>query len=157
ILYDPEAKAFAAIKSGRQLGGSPTDIPPLVFTETTPDATRAKPNPVGAAVRLTGRSVDQKLELRLHAPRPVYLAPGWQDRLTYAAEFVFTAPDSWNEERPFLTTDRAGRVTYTPRYDPTLDSDAKWGTRAAERRGPFPVGVAVEGKIPAAWVDEEYA
>ena len=123
VLYDPEAKAFAAIKAGRQLGGSASDIPPLVFAETPPQAGMAKPNPVGAAVRLTGRSVDQQLELRLHAPRPVYLALGWQDRLTYAAEFVFTSPDSWNEERPFLSADRQGRVSNTPRYEPTLDSD----------------------------------
>jgi hypothetical protein len=156
ILYDPEAKAFAAIKSGRQLGGSANDIPPLVFLETGPDAGKAKPNPVGAAIRLTSRSVDQKLDLQLHAPRPVYLALGWQDRVSYAAEFVFTSPDSWNEERPFLGADPRGRINYTPRYEPTLDSDPKAGTRFAKRRGPFPVGVAVESRIPAGWVDEEY-
>ena len=156
ILYDPESKAFAAIKSGRQLGGSAKDIPPLVFMETGPDAGMAKPNPVGAAIRLTSRSVDQKLDLQLHSPRPVYLGLGWQDRVSYAAEFVFTSPDSWNEERPFLSADPRGRISYTPRYEPTLDSDSKAGTRMAERRGPFPVGVAVESRIPAAWVNEDY-
>ncbi len=151
VLYDAEARAFAAIKSGRQLGGSATDIPPLVFT--APDGA-GKANPVGSAVRLTGRAVDQKLDLRLQAPRPVYLAPGRQDRLGYAAEFVFTGPDTWNEERPFLS--RAGRGVAAPRYEPTLDTDKAWGTRQAERRGPFPVGVAVEGKVPAAWFNEAY-
>ena len=156
ILYDPEAKAFAAIKAGRQLGGSASDIPPLLFTEHGSGADGAKPNPVGAALQLTGRSVDQKLDLKLHAPRPVYLALGWQKRLTHAAEFVFTSPDSWNEERPFLSADARGRITYTPRYEPTLDSDPKAGTRMAERRGPFPIGVAIESRIPASWVDKEY-
>jgi hypothetical protein len=156
VLYDVEAKAFAALKSGRQLGGSAADIPPLVFVPL-PEAVTAKPNPVGVAVRLTGRSVDQKLDLRLHAPRPVYLANGWQDRLTHAAEFVFTAPESWNEETPFLRRDRAtGRIAAVPRYEPTLRDDPKWGTHLAEQKGPFPVGVAIESKVPASWFDEAY-
>jgi hypothetical protein len=156
ILYDTEAKAFAALKAGRQLGETAADIPPLVFVEKWIDATKAKPNPVGAALRLTGRSINQKFDLRLYAPRPVYLATGWQDRLEYAAEFAFTDAGSWNEERPFATRDRLGRVSAVPRYEPTLNSDPKWGTRQAERRGPFPVGVAIESKIPAAWVNEDY-
>jgi hypothetical protein len=156
ILFDTEAKAFAAIKAGRQLGGSASDIPPLLFTPGTASETHARPNPVGQAVLLTARSVDQLLPLRLHAPRPVYLGMGWQDRVTNAAEFLFTSAESWNEDRPFLTADARGRISYTPRYEPTLDSDPKAGTRMAERRGPFPVGVAIESKIPASWVDEEY-
>ena len=43
-----------------------------------------------------------------------------------------------------------------PRYDPTGLDDPKKGTREEERRGPFPVGVAIESKVPASWVDEEY-
>jgi len=156
VLYDSEVKAFAAIKSGRQLGGGPADIPPLVVAESGPDAPKAKPNPVGAAVKLTARSVDQKMDHRLTAPRPVYLAAGLQEHLPYAAEFVFTGPDSWNEERPFMRTDARGRPTYTPRYEPTLDTDSRWGTRQAERKGPFPVGVAIEGRIPAAWINDAY-
>jgi len=156
ILFDSEAKAFAAIKAGRQLGGSASDIPPLLVTPGGANASQARPNPVGSAVQLTARSVDQALQLRLHAPRPVYLGIGWQDRVTNAAEFVFTSGESWNEERPFLTADARGRISYTPRYEPTLDSDPKAGTRMAERRGPFPVGIAIESRIPASWVDEEY-
>lgn len=157
ILYDSEAKSFAAIRGGRQLGGGSGDIPPLQFADSNPNLPNAKPNPVGTAVRLTGRSVDQKLDLRLHAPRPVYLSRAVQEKLNYAAEFVFTSPDSWNEEEPFLRRDRAtGRISYVPRYEPTLDTDRKQGSRAAERKGPFPIGVAVEGKIPAAWFDEAY-
>ncbi|MBA4187748.1 MAG: hypothetical protein C0467_06985 [Planctomycetaceae bacterium] len=155
VLFDSEVKAFAAIKSGRQLGGGSADIPPLVFVEAGPDAANAKSNPVGAAVKLTGRSVDQKLDHRLNAPRPIYLAAG-QERLPFAAEFLYTAPEAWNEERPFIRTDARGRPTYTPRYEPTLDTDSRWGTRQAERKGPFPIGVAIESRVPASWFNEAY-
>jgi len=107
-------------------------------------------------LRLTGRVVEQKLDLRFRGLRPVYLAEGWQERLPFAAEFALTGPDSWNEEKPFALSDRSGRVSYIPRYDPTPANDPKRNTRAAERRGPFPVGVAIESKIPASWFNEEY-
>jgi hypothetical protein len=100
--------------------------------------------------------VDRKLDLRLRALRPVYLARGWQDRFAFAAEFVFTSPDSWNEEKPFPTRDEEGDIVAVPRYEPTLSTDKKWDTRQAERKGPFPIGVAIESKIPAAWVNEDY-
>ncbi|MCE9565342.1 MAG: hypothetical protein K8U57_25185 [Planctomycetes bacterium] len=157
ILYDVEAKAFAAMKAGRQLGaGGGADIPQVTFAEKTSEGSKAKPNPVGAAVRLTSRSVDQNLDLRLRAPRPVYLAAGWQERLPITAEFFFTAPESWNEEQPFLRRGPGGRVAAVPRYEPTLDSDVKWGTRSAEQKGPFPIGVAIESKVPASWFVDEY-
>ena len=47
-------------------------------------------------------------------------------------------------------------ATDVPRYDPTDKDDPKKGTREEERRGPFPVGVAIENKIPATWINEEY-
>ena len=58
--------------------------------------------------------------------------------------------------KPFATGDRAGRASYVPKYEPTKEGDAKKGTRAEERRGPFPVAVAVEGPVPAEWFNEEY-
>jgi hypothetical protein len=160
ILFDGEAKAFAARRAGSQLGGAgPADIPPLVV-EDRAGGPEVKPNPVGAAMKVTGRSVDQRLDLRLRAPRPVYLAPGWQAKAPFAAEFVLTAPDAWNELRPFpqlrQLPDGSVAITNIPRYDPTPLDDPKRGTREEERRGPFPVGLAVEGKLPAHWFDEEY-
>jgi hypothetical protein len=152
VLYDAERKAFAAARAGSQLAGGGTEVPPLVFDTT--DGTRA--NPIAAAYRLTGRTAEANLELRLRAPRPVYLAPGWEKHLPFAAEFLFTPPTAWNEERPFQTGDRSGRITYSPRFDPTPDTDSKFGTKGEERRASFPVAVAVESPIPAAWLEEDY-
>lgn len=152
ILYDAERKAFAAARAGSQLAGGGTEVPPLVFDAT--DGKRA--NPIAAAYRLTGRTAEANLELRLRAPRPVYLAPGWDKHLPFAAEFLFTPPAAWNEERPFQTGDRSGRITYTPRFDPTPEGDPKFGTRDEERRAKFPVAVAVESPIPAAWLEDDY-
>ncbi len=156
ILFDTEQQGFADLQAGGLVASSRADIPPLLIVEKPADAPHAGANPVAAAVRSTARSVDRKLDLRLRAPRPVYLAPGWQDRLTFAAEFVFTSPDSWNEEKPFPTRDDEGEIVAVPRYEPTLSTDKNWNTRMAERRGPFSVGVAIESKIPAAWVNEDY-
>lgn len=157
ILFDSEARALAGRRSGAQLGGAGmSDIPPLAFLDIASDLPDKAPNPIGSALRLTGRVVEQKLDLRFRALRPVYLAKGWQDSLPFAAEFVLTGPDSWNEEKPFALSDQRGRITYLPRYDPTPANDPKRLTKEAERRGPFPVGVAIESKIPAFWMDEKY-
>lgn len=157
VLFDAERKALASARAGGQIGGGgPTNIPPLVFAEGAPAGTDAAPNPIATALRHTGRTVEQKLDIKLFAPRPVYLAEGWQSKLRFAGEFVFTAPTAWNEEKPFPTSDQAGRITYLPRYDPTPSDDPKRNTRAEERKAAFPIGVAVESKIPAAWVKEDY-
>lgn len=158
VLFDAERKALAAARTGGQLAsGGTAEIPPLVFAADGAAAgPGVAPNPIARALRHSGRTVEQRLDIKLSAPRPVYLARGWQERLTFAGEFVFTAPAAWNEEKPFLTTDQAGRVTYMPRYDPTPADDPKRNTTAEERKAAFPIGVAVEGKVPAAWVNEEY-
>jgi hypothetical protein len=142
----------------------PTDIPSLAFVEMPANGQQAKPNPIAAAVRLSARSVGQPLELRRKALRPVSLLPGWQDRVPFAAEFLMTSADSWNAERPFLQIERArkpdGRVvrvvTYIPEFEATTVNDPKWGTPMAERKGPFSIGVAIESKIPASWINEDY-
>jgi hypothetical protein len=161
VLYDGESRAFAARRAGKQFGGGvPTDIPPLSLVEG-PEGLRVEPNPIAQATNLTARSVDQKLELRLRALRPVYIAPDRQSSLPFAAEFTFTSPESWNEFRPFMQMrpqpDGTVLVTDVPRYDPTGLDDPTRGTRDEERRGPFPVGAAIESRIPSTWVDEEYA
>lgn len=152
VLYDAERKAFAAARAGSQLAGGNTEVPPLTFDATA--GTRA--NPIAAAYQLTARTAEANLELRLRAPRPVYLAPGWEKHVPFAAEFLFTPASAWNEERPFQTGDRSGRITYTPRFDPTPETDPKFGTRLEERRAKFPVAVAVESPIPAAWLEDDY-
>jgi hypothetical protein len=157
ILFDSEARAFAGQRSGAQLGGAGmSDIPPLTIVDVQPELAGKSANPIGSALRLTGRVVEQKLDLRFRSLRPVYLAEGWQDRMPFVAEFMLTGTDSWNEEKPFPLADQRGRITYLPRYDPTPTNDPKRKTHQAERRGPFPVGVAIESKVPAYWMNEEY-
>ena len=91
------------------------------------------PNPIAAALRLTGRTSEQSLALELRAPRPVYLAAGWQKKIPFVSEFLFTPPGAWNEERPFVTADRAGRVTYIPRIraNPGRRSETRHTCRGA--------------------------
>jgi hypothetical protein len=63
--------------------------------------------------------------------------------------FLLTREECWNEENPFVEKNKA------PRFTPTKDEDAKKGTADEERRGPFPIGVAVETQIPASWLDKD--
>ena len=39
-----------------------------------------------------------------------------------------------------------------PKFEPPKPDDPRVGTRDEERRGPFPVGVAVEVPVPAEWI-----
>ncbi|MBP3957621.1 hypothetical protein J8F10_20420 [Gemmata sp. G18] len=152
VLFDGEPRA---ITRGGQLGSSASKVPPVRLTDpSTNPALRA--NPVASAALLTGRTAEEALDIELRAVRPVALASEWQARQPFAAEFAFTAADSWNTFQPFPRIDRSGRPSWMPKYTPTGIDDPKKGTRDEERRGPFPIAVAVESKIPAAWVDEDY-
>jgi hypothetical protein len=151
IIFDAEARAFAG--RGVRFGGAAgADVPPLVVG-TSPRESGKRPNPIGDAFRLTGRVVDQKLDLQFRALRPVYLSPAVEPQLAFAGEFVFTAREAWNEEKPFALADPAGNISYRPRFERTAGSDPKKGTRDEERQGPFPVGVAIASAPPAYWSD----
>jgi len=161
ILFDGEARAIAARLAGDQFGGSvPADIPPLAFTGVPEKGSALKPNPVAESLRLTARGVEQSFDLRVRSLRPVYLAPGLANRAGFVSEFVASSPHAWNEERPFLERRQLsdGRVAigYIPRFEDTKEQDPKdsrVGTHSAERKGPFPVGVAVEGVAPDYRID----
>src|SRR5205085_11021229 len=62
-----------------------------------------------------------------------------------------TTKDAWNEEKP------VGDRDYVPKYEPTKFDDPKKGTRDEERRGPFPIGEAVEVPVPADWLEPKLA
>ncbi|MBM3981117.1 MAG: hypothetical protein FJ304_12680 [Planctomycetes bacterium] len=156
VLFDGETKALAP----DQFGSSPSEVPPLVMAEPPTAGSNLKPNPVAAAVRLTARTAESGLALKVRAVRPVALAPAWQVKQPFAAELAFTAGESWNELQPFprvgRRADGARVVVYAPKYEPLGTGDPKKGTRDEERRGPFPMAVALENPIPAAWMNEDY-
>jgi len=156
VLFDVEAKGFAARAAGNMLGGAPSEIPPVQFPEAPLGKTE---NPIARAMRATSRSADQKLELRLRHPRPVYLAPGVAERLPFAPDFMTTTNASWNEEQPFPGMRQVGPrevMLSPPRYEATPFDDPKKGTRDEERRGPFPVAIAIESTMPVEWYDDAY-
>ncbi len=155
VLFDGETKSLTSDR----FGSGPVEVPPLTFTESPAADAKLKPNPIANAVRLTGRTAENALELRFRAVRPVSLTPAAQARQPFAAELVQTAPNSWNELRPFpLILPRGQRriLVYAPEFDPPAKGDAGKGTSDEEKRGPFTIGVAVENKIPASWVYEDY-
>ena len=145
VLTDKEGQAMAERQA--EALGSTVDVPPLVFD--LPDVDGKKPNPVGAAFRTTARAVDRKLDVKRSGYRPVYLAPGFAGQLPYAADVMSTVRESWNEDRPMPDDE------YTPKFDPPKpDAPRKANDHDAERRGPFPVGLALEVPVPVEWLDK---
>jgi hypothetical protein len=95
-------------------------------------------------MRVTKRSVGQKLDLALRHPRPVYFATIRPNPQTFSAEFLWTDATCWNEEKPFPRRD------YSPKLDLKGDDPTK-RSRDDERPGPFPVGVAIQTTLPVEW------
>ena len=63
------------------------------------------------------------------------------------AFIMLSSEESWNEEQPFPSERRV------PQYERPKQDDPNRGTVQEKRRGPFPIGVAVETTVPAAWYD----
>lgn len=154
IMYDVEKKAFAARSAGDLIGGGGGEIPPIEF----PAPVGKKPSAIWTALHLTEKAIGQKLEIRLRHPRPIYLAQGYEDKFDYAPEFAYTNKACWNEELPFIVVRSVGgqRRIVVPKFEPTQLGDPKYGTRDAERNGPFPIGVAIDSPIPFSWLDEQF-
>lgn len=151
ILFDDEEASFESTKLSEELlGTSLVKLPPVQFESAT-EIRGGQRNPIRDALRSIRESVGQPLDISLRHPRPVYLKPGLESRLTYGSPFLFTAPQSWNESFPFGT----GRDEI-PRYEPAGEKDPKKNTREEERRGPFPIGVALETKVPIDWYEDKY-
>ncbi len=142
VLSDVEVRAMVLRR--RQEFGVSVDVPPLSFER--PEPTSKLPNPVAAAYRTTSRAVDQTLDLKVGGLRPVYPRSSLA-ALPYAPEIAFTTPASFNKDRALPGPD------YVPKFDPTKQDATLRGTRDEERRGPFPVGVAVEVPVPIDWYD----
>lgn len=141
-----------AMADGNSEGlSSVVDIPALVFDPAAKnDTDDLIPNPIAEAYRVTTRTVDRELPIQRSSFRPVYLAPGFEQKVPFAAEIMFTSPDVWNESKPLLDIDQLRGELYIPKYDPPRPGDPTKGTRDEERKGPFPVGVAIELPAPTA-------
>jgi hypothetical protein len=155
IISFSEAKGYAAKRAGGQLGGAPTDIPPVNF----PPPENGKDNPVAAAMRATEASVARPLEIRLQDPRPVYLAPGVESKLAFPPAFLQSTAQSWNEESPMVARGIGGgrALVVPPHFRPTLKNDPRYGTLEAVKKGPFPIGVAIETAAPVEWYESDFA
>lgn len=164
ILFNVESKAFAQRRGGLLILGANVEVPSVRFEWKNGDGypqklaeagrvDQGKLNPICESLQLTARSLgkDQKLELRLRHPRPVYYDPSHPKTLPYQATFMMTDPASWNDPQPFPTRER------TPRYEQPKETDAANGTVAEKRRGPFPIAAAVETTLPQSWYENKDA
>jgi len=157
ILFNVEAKSFAERRSGLLVLGTQTEVPPLEFDwkvaagEVRPLTGKVEraPNPVRVSLRLAASSVgkDVALDLRLRNPRPVYYESSKAEGKAADPVFMMTSPDAWNEPQPFPTRERV------PRFQLPKPGDPDVGTVKEERRGQFPVAVAIETKLPDSWYD----
>lgn len=154
VLFNVESKAFAERRTGLFSAGAGVEVPPVEFEggaqaaalplRREPD--NRPPNPVARAMRIIAHSLGRKnLDLRVRYPRPIYFEPPDGEKLDYQPDFLVTSAASWNEEQPFPTRERA------PRFEPPKPDDPDQATLDVKRRGPFPIGVAVETRVPADW------
>jgi len=150
VLFNVETKSFAQRRPGILILGTHVDPPPVKFDwEPGPLAAKEElaPNPLRTSMKITTRSIaeDEPLALRLRNPRPVYFEAPDGEKPTAEAVFMVSDDAAWNESQPFAAEDQA------PKYDPAKVDDDKRGTLEEERRGPFPLAVAVETKLPRSW------
>ncbi len=175
VLFDVQARDFAEQRRRRFQQGNVSLVPEVEF----PEGASGK-NELGESLRLTSRLADSRLDIRLPYPRPVYFDPdgGSLGRLqkmfgatvAYApvgglalapalylkpdeepaarsrGAFLFSSDKSWNDDHPFPTGERPA-----PQFKPPELNDPAQGTLDEKRRGPFPLGVAVEATMPDEW------
>lgn len=167
VLFDVEAEAFSEQLGGVLTGGTGVQVPPLLSAWKTgtgrplgmtpgyqPGTQDLEAHPIRQSLELAARSMgrDKSLDLRLRHPRPIYFdPPAGTAGIKYDPDILMTSPDSWNDDQPFPTQERI------PSYEATKDGkeDPAKGTLEARRRGPFPVGTAVETALPVAWFGKD--
>jgi len=166
VLFDVESEAFAEQLGGVLTGGTGVEVPPLMSTwkagagrptGITPSylagAVTLDPHPIRQSLELAARSLgrNNSIDLRLRHPRPIYFDPPEKGPvLKFDPDILMTSADSWNDDQPFPTPERI------PSYEAPKDGkdDPNKGTLEARRRGPFPVGAAVETTLPSVWFTE---
>jgi hypothetical protein len=147
VLFDVEQKAFAERRAGKKFAGTTVPIPPVRFDWKAgqghplgePVLSRHE-NPIRHSLRLASRGLGkgQSLDIVLRLPRPVSYEPPASVKPDFDPDFLMSDAASWNEEQPFPTADSI------PQFTPPK-----------ERRGPFPIGVAVQTELPKAWYASE--
>jgi hypothetical protein len=159
VLFNAESKSFAERRSGLIVGSGNVEVPPVEF-DWKSDALLAsnqlasrerprpeQPNPIREAMQITAHSQGKDLDIRVRHPRPIYFEGSKDAPPLFDPVFMVTSAASWNDDQPFPGRER------TPRFEPGKDDPNK-GTVDEKRRGPFPIGVAIETKTPAAWYAE---
>jgi hypothetical protein len=157
ILHNAESKSFAERRTGLLVSGAAVEIPPVEFEHLTSKSSplsknaevKLPPNPIRASMDITANSLGRKLDIKVPDPRPVYFESPTGQKPAFEPEFMITSAATWNDDQPFPTQKR------TPRFEPPKGEDPAKGTFDEKRRGPFPIAVAVEVPVPAAWQDSK--
>jgi hypothetical protein len=153
VLFESESESFAEQRAGL-LARTP-ELPPVSFqwkpgaglpTSWAQKPEEKPPHPLRQSMSLIAGSLGpgRSIDLRLRHPRPVYYDPPAGKALPYEPIFLMTDARSWNDSDPFPSEKRI------PHYEGRKD-DPNRGTLDEHRRGPFPIGVAVETMLPAEW------
>jgi hypothetical protein len=153
VLFDSEMKAFADRRAGKTFAGTTVRIPPVLFEWKSgqghplgyPVLSRQE-NPIRRSMRLAGRGLakGQALDIALRLPRPVYYEPPKGVKPDFDPDFLMSNADSWNEEQPFPTAESVPQFTRPKESGKAAAADPL----DERRRGPFPIGVAVQTELP---------
>src|SRR5262249_47158967 len=94
-------------------------------------------NPIAESMRLTVAGVGdpKNVDLRIKNPRPIEYRSPLSPMAKTDPVFLLTDPAGWKEAQPFATEER------TPEPD-------------SRTNGQWPIGVAVEARLPATWQPE---
>jgi hypothetical protein len=167
VLFDREVEGFADARADADLGSGQLEPPPPVLFDWQSGVGRPlgyrppsdKPNRLRRSLQLDARALGRDsddnpipLDLRIRHPRPVYYVPPGNSKLPYDPDFLMTDPRSWNEDQPFPTSDHIPQFEQ-PKTNGRGGRDLAVGKDALEarRRGPFPIGVALDAQLPASW------
>jgi hypothetical protein len=142
VMYDAETRAMVE-QSGETLrAGGTVTVPPLSFELTVKDKAA---NPIAEAMKVSGRTSETQSQLKRNWFRPIYLNSQVAAKQKFVATIAESGREAWGEEKPVPEGD------YVPEFSPPKPDDPKRGTRDEERKGPFPVGAAIERTVPAEW------
>lgn len=171
ILHDKVVKSWVSRTEGRVLGLKTVEPPPLqverVVHSTPTEKDRKKQRllakekaaPSGPlspirdslSVVAKGISMDSPKDLVFRYPRPVYWMP--EGVPEESAVILSTHEKSWNEDYPFpkLRPSIEGLQMDVPKPPDEVRKVPNKGTWLEMRRGPFPVGIALQTRLPFSW------